>query len=301
MAAQIGASIFFNDLNCSQGWSETHYLVSTQSLTAALPLAVTMAEARSMMLGDGILVKYIRVSDANVKGDSQVTPGLPPASKNPIYYNKALSTGDVVEGSGRTLTGISDVPYTALNIRMEMSTTSRKTLYLRGLPDNLDTDGQLLTDATWLKAFNAWTKIMMSGTWGARVLNTDPVANPAKPITGITNVVGPPASITITCPNHGYTVGQSIRISGVKYLPAPAAASTPINGIWQVGSVPDANTFTLSGFSGSVQYFFGGSARARTYNVLAYTNVQQITLCSRRAGRPFGSLRGRRKRYKAYH
>lgn len=303
MAAQIGATLFFTDHNQSAGWSETHYSVSGQDLPTVLKDAQDMAKARVMMLGAGISLDYIRVSDQQVRGDSLVALGIPPSQQNPIAYNKALIVEATVVGEGgRTVSPTSDYSFTALLCRMEMGVSQRKSLYLRGIPDSLDQDGGVITDSVFLDAFNSWVDLMKSGKWGARVLNKDLTANPIFPITSVTNNAGPPQQVTITAAGSNFQTGQSVRISGIKYQAAPpAAASTPINGVWQVAN-PQAGSFQLSGYpGGTVQYFYGGSVRARTYTVPAYSNVLQIRMVSRRAGRPFGLSKGRRKRYKAYH
>jgi len=81
-----------------------------------------------------------------------------------------------------------------------------------------------------------------------------------KAITGATNA----SPIAITAVAHGYVTGDVVQISGV-------LGNTAANGTWTIIRT-GADTFTLTGSTGSGAYTSGGTAVSYTHSTINYTN-----------------------------
>jgi hypothetical protein len=320
---QVSGTMFFSDQNSGAGTSETHWLTSSSiALPAALGQLKLLAVARAQLLGNNVNVSYLRVHDTATYGSSQIYTGLLPKPVNPAKpqgdttYNPQLpaayaqSVGVTpppasIPASASYVSSLPDVPWTAVLIRLEAGApfNSRRSLYLRHIPDFTTDDFSIVTDPTRLAAFKKYQAALTSDSlWGMRVLDK---AQPKTKITMIANNAAganTPANVSITCPGATFVVGQMVRVSGVKYQGPPAEASALINSVWQVATVStDGSTITLVGQVGNINWQLGGTVQIRSYVILPYTAVNQVRLTTRHPGQQFASFHGRRKRRKTAH
>lgn len=280
------ATMFFSD--GKYGWSESHYdPVDGDSLQVVLTKAIELATARSLLLGAGPTLDYIRVSYDSVWRDSLVAPGIQPYGPPPNYYNKKFPPPD----------GNSDVAYSVFQAMGLSGTLFRKPIYLSGVPDVVITDPQSNPiNPDWRKAFNAYRAILIA-TWGFKVIDRDPTSNPPKTIQAI-SYANPPGLTTLNVPGHGLLTGDKVRVYGVKQAPN----TNKLNGVWfvtvpVVGGNPDVNNIQLNGYGTlDPKWLGGGQIQKQIYAVKPYTDVFIKRETHRKRGRPFDSPRGRLKR-----
>jgi hypothetical protein len=264
----------------SIGWSETHYSFSANTLTGALVQLVALARQRVNMLGAGVTLRYLRVSDDAVFRDIQSQPGLPPNVGNhgPYYL-------------GTFANSPSDFGYAAVLVRCQGQTDFyTRSLFISGTPDlNQDIEHPTPTGAAWLQQFTEYSNILLNGAYGFKVQNRDNFHQPIQ-ITGLA------AGIFTTAANHGLNPNDTVRIRGFKPTVGVPGLNNP-NGLWRVGPVPSAVTFSLLGYT---QLAFTptalGTVRKIEYTVTKYTRVFLSGFTKKSRGRPFGLAVGRRRR-----
>jgi hypothetical protein len=303
----VRGTVFFQDMTSyvPAGWSESHWLRTADlDLQAAIPVLQTYALKRQQMLAPGIAITYLRVSNDNVFRDSQILPGVPAMQLAPGPLVTVIGGGNNAQSSGNAgpnnpplnplFTGYEpDMDWTAVLMRGEGGApyTARSLFWVAGIPDNLTFHSNRgIVDPTWLGLFGTWTA-ELTNNWG--FLGQDNSnANPAKQIT---NVVAPvsPGLATVTCPAHGFASGAQVAIRGVKTI---QNLGKQVNASWQI-IVTDANTFQLAGSFNlpQFQYASAGTARLKTRVLIPYAKVIQRRFGSRKRGRPFGLLTGRRR------
>src|SRR5271165_7167859 len=77
----IRVVVFFNDVQnqaVPSGWSESYYWAAVATIDQVYTPAKTMVRKRQALLGSGIKVPYLRVSDVTTYRDSLVVSNLPP-------------------------------------------------------------------------------------------------------------------------------------------------------------------------------------------------------------------------------
>ena len=80
---------------------------------------------------------------------------------------------------------------------------------------------------------------------GFTVTTASAVSNVGKTVTAVSRTAGS-AIMSITCGSHGFVAGNKVTISDV-------SGGTGVNGVWSVLAVTDANVFTVTGTSTTVQ------------------------------------------------
>jgi hypothetical protein len=263
----------------SNGWSETHYSASATTLSASLTNLILLAQARVQMLGAGVQLTYMRVSDDAVFRDVQPGQGLfaLEGPKGP-YYNSAFSAIN------------SDFSDKVAVIRcVGNQDFYNRSLYLSGNPDSsqeISFDFPALP--AWNTAYDAWKVVMLNGRFGFKVLDQ----SGANPRTQVINLV---AGVFTTALPHGLLPNEAVRISAFRPSGPPLPAGNP-NGRWYV-SVINANSFSLLGYNqGGFSPTRMGVVRAFRYVVTPYTRVFFRYFGLHKRGRPFGQPRGRSPR-----
>lgn len=276
MSEQIQVTMFFESggspepatggvQSQADGWSEGHYLVQEMDLATALKKAKNLVKKRAEMLGDNCDIVKVRVSSAVVKGDSQ-TEFLPTQSKNKEFPGGADSCSDFSDRG--------------VNVLYTSSDLSRRVALMSGNPDRVQVRKEgTITDAAWRKAFKNYVEFLTSGEWGYRGKKKGE-ANPEKSITGIANIAGPPQSITLQIPAHGFAQNDAIDIYGNR------GSGTNPNGLAQRVNVIDANSISVMGYSGNFDASKLGKARKVVYAVLPYAGVQLERFSRRKRGHP---------------
>jgi hypothetical protein len=303
----VRGTCFFQDMTSfvPAGWSESHWLRTPDlDLQAAIPILQTYALKRQQLLAPGIAITYLRVSNDNVFRDSQVLPGIPPM----VQGNNVLATpqsGSQNAQSSGTSGGANiplnplfvgyepDMTWTAVLMRGEGGApyTARSMFWVAGIADNLTFHSYRgIIDPTWLGLFATWAAELTTN-WG--FLGQDNSnANPPKQITNV--IPAPPGGlVSVTAPAHGFVSGAVVAIRGVKTIQNLGKA---VNATWQI-IVVDANTFQLAGSVNitALQYASGGTARLKSKVLIPYSKILQRRFGSRKRGRPFGLLSGRRR------
>lgn len=264
--ARIRLTYFFKSVR-GYGWTETFF--STRgTLTAALLDAKALLPLRVNMLGTFSSCPYIRVSDDEQKRDSQ------------IY---SVPSGDQT-GKLPDL-GSSDIANTCLLLRIEATDFVRRSLALRGIPDNIVLDsGAFVPTAVFTTALAAYVNAIKAGAFAVR--SREPIGATAD-FLGIGNMTAN-GDVTIVCTlPHGWLVGNQINITEV-------TGATQVRGVHKILAVPTAESFTINIKRVMKAWTGGGKAYRLGYALNAITNALPIRVSHRNAGRPFDAPRGRR-------
>jgi hypothetical protein len=212
---------------------------------------------------------FIRVSDDLIRRDSQIYQCTPQEArgKNP----------DI---------GGSDIANTCLLLRIEASALIRRSLYMRGIPDDIALNGgQLSMTPAFLGAYQPWVNLLKSGPWAVRSID------PLSPSTAISNIVQAAGTgiVTITTTGPGtLTLPAIVTIRGVR-------GAIQVNGTWNVLSIIDSFNFTIK-LNQYISTWTGqGLVFKNQYKVTVINQVYAMRISHRISGRPFDSPRGRRR------
>src|ERR1700735_1759377 len=192
------------------GWTENLWHPYSSSLNEVIPDAQAYALARMKLMGQGVSLPAIRISDDAVYRDS-------------IYAPTSYITGTAADGTylaqGGNLTQVKPVQpgeppasiFECVQVRMEGTSLYRREMMLRGLPQYVMTNppGPSFV-APFLSFFTTWANLVMS-TWTFRCKSRSG-ASVLNPVTVVT--IGPPASVTV--PGAGYAVGDRIQLLGFR-------------------------------------------------------------------------------------
>jgi hypothetical protein len=270
--AIIRGTFFFKDQN-GAGWSSTVYNTAA-NLTAAVTVAKNLVPLWVQLLGEQSGLYEVRVSDDQVKRDSQILIN-DPGSVSPAKGSASnFASDDVVcRIEGTNLVG---PPFTV-----------RRTLALRGTPVNITGPaGTFVGEPGWNNRFKAFVAQLIKDGWAIRYRDK------TVPIFAITSVVQDLTTGLVTVgtalPNL-YVAGDGIAISRV--LGAPQ-----VNGQWIITAIVDANHFKISTTQIVAPYLGGGFVNKNAYALAAINSCIPIRMATHKAGRPFDELRGRRSR-----
>lgn len=250
------------------GWSET-YFTNLPNHDTTLAAARAVLPARVNLLAGQSRCVFIRVSDDAIKRDSKVFP---------------VPAGD--QRSKMRYTGGDDIANTCLVCRIESGVLKRRTLFLRGIPDDIVVNGgeyqpvpaftgSLITFTDALK--NAQVGVRSRGDFAAPV--------------NIVNVgtVGPTGLVTITTQAaHGFALNDVVNIRGLK-------GAGQVRGLQQVVAVGSATTFDIRVSRVVSPYLSNGNVCRIVYSLPAIDNLVAVRISHHNAGRPFDSPRGRRR------
>jgi hypothetical protein len=273
--AIIRATWFFKD-DAGYGWSESlHLQAAVATLAAALPLAITLADFRRRMLGTGVSLYYIRVSDDLVKGDSQV-------------YQ--VPSGNTDNSVGHV--GAHDIANASVLLRLVNNDgLTRAPYYVRGQEDDNIIDGKFVGTAAFVNAAGNWraqivTNLLVSNFWGIK--KRDALIIPSQIIFVAQNTATGAVTVSTLLPN-GFGVNQPITIKGMQ-------GPGQINGAHSVQSIISATQFTIA-----FNRLMGAPTRFGLVQQIGFTVVPINDVFIRRAGhrnagRPFDSPRGRRSK-----
>jgi hypothetical protein len=315
------------------GWSETHYILGQPNLPAALRRLVPLATARQQLLGAGVVLTDLFVSDPLVNRDSQVqemplpgfairqnavtvstsiyivsggTSGSPSMSGPDMsarIYNPSM-TGEIVSTS--EIEGLRcDFPYSSFGVRLETGSPyqSRRNLALRGNPDIVqDTITDAPTVGPWTVALLGYMLQLVDGrSFGMRVNDPNIVSYSVRSVSWVqTDSLWIPTLHFATAEGApaDWTPGQQVRLRGIR-LSTAAGDKIILSGLYRV----------LANVGGAVQFMAmamgteygiviqGGSGRRVGQLVLPYVNWRGRTWQFKGTGRPASPARARpRKR-----
>lgn len=269
-----------------QGWSESYYNDAANHAQAYVR-ADDLAQFRLRLCGTNIDVPFIRVSDITIRGD--VSPpgqkGLTTTVGNPGFrYIKPI-----------TLTEPADVSWTAVIFNLSKDAINIGRVFARGLPDGFITSDRVFNpDTNWDKGFVAMAKFFKDTANGFVVLRK-PKQNPANTanIISATAVLGTNLNVSHT-QNIAFAAGQLVRVTGMQ-----TTTGQRFSGNFSVSSASAGSVFLVKQFPDPQPIFVNNKGKiqqATPSEVQGITMSYEFQSCSRRSGRPFGSLVGRRKR-----
>jgi len=175
------------------GWSETWYL-DQSNYDLALVSATNTATRRSMLLGAGPKLEYIRVSDVLVPGDSKVTKvGV-----------------DTV-----TQTDTADTPWNAIYCRFNAGPLYRRQVWLRGIPDDWirlinGAPNQNISPAAMNSAFNTFKNYIIAQGYMLKCTKKDGIGGTDISVTGMS--ADPDGLLRFAVAGGAGNPGDTIRI-----------------------------------------------------------------------------------------
>lgn len=277
MAKQTRVTWFFRNEK-GYGWTEALY-AGDRTLLEALNLGQILLPFRVNMLGLNAKCYLIRVSDDLIKRDVKKYR-VPLADQN----GKLGFTG-------------SDIANTCLQFPMVVTDQINGSIYSRGQPDEVITNGGEYTPGPAFQgAVDAWAAaIKTRGPYYVKVINppppdgTGPVATPIANLTqnAVTGIITVTTTVAHGLPNV-YPFGGT-NITG---LPQGFGM---VRGQKKILSVPDATSFTIASRRILPPYLFGGRVQKLTFMLGAIINVDVPTPTHRITGSPSTGPRGRRR------
>lgn len=268
----IQTTLFFNQNRW--GWTETYYAVKS-GLGDALVAANTLARARRKLMGRGSSIEAIRVSDVTVSGDSLV-----------LFAADAGGWGSSSELQ-------CDTPWNAWLARLSTGAMPRRSLYLRGIPDDwttIEENGKAANvNAEFKKAWQGLVNVLFSEPYYLRALDKRVLTSPVYKIEDIT--VNDAKYVVLKVTGNALAVQDRVTVANVKGDPVPR-----INGEQIVKEVAGANvTLMVKDTSGIAYNYFGkGTIRKRLYTLSPITDAALERPVKKSTGRAFFGTRGRR-------
>lgn len=275
------------------GWSES--LVGVGTYEDVLGSANVYSQLRMKLCGFPVVQPYTRVSDDSVAGDVMVSaqPAIVPAPSQ-------LNTDGTLKDLPGYLkidparNGACDRPYSSILLRMQSGEKARRSMYLRGIPDTIITNGEYPEfDDAWKKAFDDWAKHVRE-KWNFMGLDQTVMGANKKAITFVTTgELGRREWVMRTGVDHGLQDGDRVLVRGNKGL----HKGTPLNGHFVVEKKTPTEVYLLGSFGDDRAIITAKGAITKLVpTLLPITSVKIIRCVSRRTGRPFGSPRGRRSK-----
>lgn len=279
------------------GPTETHVL-NVGEVADAIEPAMTLAKARRKIMGAGTRFFAVRLSKEGVFRDSRVFSLEQIAMINSVSLALTGSNAGITDNS-------TDQAAACLNVRLEASDLSRKTLFLAGVPDavlrqNPESPPDQIP-APWLGAFDAWANVLNTAAWGftGRSITAGEGIVPRQVVGSATEVGTNNVQLIITTPAPQFTIAQQVQLRGFKML---NKAYTPAQGIFAVGNVeqdaPIAGQTRLTLRSSSaidvatIKDF--GTVEKVDYQFRKYVRVQMQRQTTRKRGNRTLSGPGRR-------
>lgn len=306
------------------GWSESVYLPSATSCVNGLLKLGNLAQARSLLLGAGVSIDYLRCSNQDLDGtggvfrDSKISvpqyktfDGKPEAAPIGITLHAtdwSLYDKKLIEEAAK-LSKAADVrcdfPYSGLLLRVEGVSTNftiRRSYILRGLPDYMQVTSVpntfFIKEATvWNKSFEKFASLLASADYGVAALDRTE-ANPVGKITKWDFTGAQP--IVTMAGMAALAVGDTVRISSAVHLQLTTTQTKELNKLWKVESI-SGNDYKFVGMKtpgGAPTTLKMGSVRKQVHVVSPINNVDQIGWRKRNTGRPFNSPKASSKRKK---
>lgn len=267
MPVLMRATFFFKDTN-GYGWTETIHS-KKDGITTTLAAAVSLLPLRRDLLGSTAFIDFVRVSDDLIKRDSKIYV-VPPGDRGTRI---SAQTG-------------ADIANTNLVVRLDADPTHRRTLYMRGVPDEaVITSGKYVPNDVFQAAFETWVRELVTNDWAVR--SRDNLVT-VFAISGYTfNAVNGTVTFT-TVGNHNFGVNTAVTIQNL-------ANSARLRGNWAIFGIPTATTFDIK-VNFIPPAYSGGGQVSRIAYVLNNIVTGEVRRASHRiTGGPFDRPRGRKR------
>lgn len=178
-----------------------------------------------------------------------------------------------------------DMPWTGVLCSILSLSGRRRSFLLRGVDDSAIRGSykSVAFSATFRKALDFWSSRLISVGYGLAVFDT----GAGNPLHDIATLVPGNGFLTLTTAlPHGLATNNRIRFDNVR-------ASVPITGTHSV-IVVDETTIKVLGFNLNTINFQSGSYRKEVSTLSDIVGVEYVRKGSRKPGRPFFLLRGRK-------
>jgi hypothetical protein len=248
------------------GWSETLYNSATQT-SVALTSARALVGPRRNLLAKESQLTAIRASLDDPQRDS-------------LFYSVPNADGFGLQGLGN-----SDIPNTCLVMRMEATDQHRRSYPLRGIPDEMVTNGGVWKpDAPYIAAINAYRAALINTTWG--IAGNTGLAPTLLIVDSVQDFLNGRVGFT-TNVDHNFNDNDLVYIGGRSPLKG-------FNGHWRVlKSVTDTKVFYIRTRTQATPFWVGLTVRKIQKAFVAFTNLIPERTSHRVTGRPFGAPRGK--------
>jgi len=279
--------VTFSFVSGVTGWSENFY-TDAGTPAAAVGVARALAQKRIALCGDGVSIPHIRVSDVTIRGDALI-------DQLPGFYAGAGGPASLTQVKNATPGEFADVAWTAALVSYSLNNVVWARTFMRGIADILFVaDRVFVPNFDWKKAFISFNTEFSNAAngWGWTRKAKQTAANTWK-IKSALSVANTDTVIRVEAGFPGI-VGQTAVITGLK------SDRGTLQGQFLITDVTGADVTIAKQFAtGFIPVFKSNTGKVR---VLTETFVTPLSASwspqatSRRAGRPFGSPVGRRRK-----
>lgn len=283
MAGIFKVTFFFN--SGVSGWTENLYS-NLGNGEGALISARLIAKERMLLCGTGVDMPYIRVSDITVRGDVQLneSAGYTTRSSGPL--------GGMIRIIPIEQTP-ADVSWTSSIVSLSKDNVVRGRIFMRGLPDVFFSNARRFVPSNaWIAGFDDWAATFRAGggMWGVVRKAQSTPANTFG-IASATSVLGGNLTLVMR-PGFAAAAGQVVAIRGLKSDLGTLSGNLEVIS-WVPPTLVVAKTF---GLFQPVFKPLTGTAQVIVPAFLGDCVASWGQGTERKAGRPFGSPVGRRKK-----
>jgi len=292
---------FFREDGFGTGWSESFDTVAATAEVAADAMDAP-AKLRSALLGDGVTLTHVRVSNIAVAGDvllkTKNYTGTPPdANANP---DDPFVDGSPLIGGVRFLPP-ADVPWNGFLVKFSHPSGHDRTVLIRGVPDCVNVNpGPAIADSVIYK--QRITRYINGVINKGFIFQTYsfPGENPAENIDGTLSWIGVDPTFnrfTLLGAVNAVRAGDHVRIRMLR------PGGKEFTGLY-IARGPGANasvtlqkqTFRLSDFGQTLKNFpYECKVCLQTFTTYEIQSGEIVRESHRKTGAPFGQSVGRRK------
>jgi len=256
------------------GFSETLYLV-TADLSSARTIVESYLPVRRAIMPAG---------DADGAGIAKIVGFRLSDADNPKHFvNVARELDGIFKGGAQP--GGSDMPWTGILLDLSTVNNTRRSFTVRGVPDDFVKNSYkgVAFGAEFEKPFQKFRSKLADGQFYVQALDVGG-GNPLKTIASMTPTA---TGLNVTfAADHNLADGDLIRFNGVQSLPKIVGQYSVV--------VTDADQVLIPSINLGNLVFLSGKARKIVYSYDKIESASAVRKASRKAGRPFFLLRGRR-------
>lgn len=270
--AIIKVTFFFEA--CPKGWTESWWVDRPDAnLRNAYAQSLDVAGKRANLLGEGAVLKAIRVSSESLNNDSYL-----------IYVN--LTPNPI--GTDEFAPDLADLDIAVLTVAHGDDYRKRKHTFLRGFWDSIEVNGGKFdgpNKAAWVMRFNNWATALKTAEYGW--IGTE--SRLTSDLTGYTvdaqnRVVFTLKDDLFLAPDFGEKT--NIRIG---FLPC----NNSLNGV-HVVTITSANSVTTYKPTPAIPYTTGGKFTISEYGFIELEEMGPQKIVPRKSGAPLLVTPGRR-------
>lgn len=278
MPSLIKATFVFQ--STEHGWTESFFFTQSDSnLFSARAALLPLQAARIGLLALPANLKAVRVSTELDNTGKKV---------NNEAYLDYVNKGGTFPGS----TGAAEYSVALQVIWRDSLSRYKKFVFLRGVPDPLETNGGVYIDSLtgWTTAFNKWSDALttLKAQWMSLSLSGKPVA--------VTNYTCDPDSsvVNVTVAADTWTIDDLDSIIKVRFKGINAGTPSRLNG-YQLVTVTGLNTCELVKPLAISSFVKAGTMQLYTMIQPTVFKVDGQKIVTRKVGAPLLISRGRRR------